>query len=595
MNKRIFILKISSGLQVTVLGILLFVSAGCRKIFDIKPEDQLDASQAYQNVYDADAAVVGIYGKFMGLADRYILLNELRGDLLEYTPNANQHVRELSTHTVSEGNPYASPRPFYELILNCNDVLKNFRIMYAAKKLNEAEFNQRYSDVGALRSFLYLQLGIHFGQVPYVTSPLENVDDVKNMSLFPRLPFNTLIDSLVSFTEALPYKEIYPAGTNLNITVDGYPTEKFYINKKCLLGDLYLWKSSFDPANNTNYVKAAEWYRQVMEAATQGVAGETYYSQYKLGWAGGHNHYVTYSRAGDASSLLYTDGWRIMFENSWTTDGFRREWIWTLPFDSKFKPENSLVKLFSPVGGDYLVKPSQEVMDMWNGEQQVPAQGTPGIPYDARGLLSWKQIGGQPVVMKFLYNYLNYNSGQPVNPLVKNGKWFLYRQTHLHFRFAEAANRAGRHRLSWGLLNNGIAGAYPAPGSDVSAYHNTLWEAYPFNFDARNSGGSGVPFFRADWYRNIGIRARANLVTLAVPASDSLNTIETALIKESAMENAFEGTRWADIMRVALRRNDPAFLADKVYAKLLKDGAGDAAGTRTKLMNPANWYLPFKW
>src|SRR6185436_14542433 len=153
-------------------------------------------------------------------------------------------------------NPYASPRPFYELIINCNDVLKHFQIMYAEKRLNESEFKQRYSDIGALRSFLYLQLGIHFGEVPYVTSPIENVDDVKNASLFPKLKLQLLIDSLINFTEALPFKDVYP-------------TEKFYVNKKCLLGDLYLWKSSFEPANTTNYVKAAEWYRQVMELATQ--------------------------------------------------------------------------------------------------------------------------------------------------------------------------------------------------------------------------------------------------------------------------------------------------------------------------------------
>jgi hypothetical protein len=59
------------------------------------------------------------------------------------------------------------------------------------------------------------------------------------------------------------------------------------------------------------------------------------------------------------------------------------------------------------------------------------------------------------------------------------------------------------------------------------------------------------------------------------------------------LENGFEGTRWADLMRVALRRNDPAFLADKVYAKLLKDGTPNAAAVRAKLMNKANWYLPF--
>jgi len=532
---------------------------------------------------------VGIYGKFMGLADRYVILNELRGDLLDYTSNADEALRQISTHTVTAGNPYASPRPFYELIINCNDVLENFQVMKAEKRMTELEFNQRYSDIGTLRSFLYLQLGIHFGQVPYVTSSLKDIDAVKDASNFPKLTFNVLLDSLINFTEALPFKEVYPAGSNLNITVDGYQTEKFYVNKKIILGDLHLWKG--------NYTKAAEWYRQVMEIATSGPFGENFYSQYKLGWAGGFNHYVTYSRAGDASSLVYNDGWRIMFESNMGSDGFRREWIWALPFDSKFKPDNSLIKLFSPSGGNYLVKPSQEIMDLWDGETQRPAQGL-SIPYDARKLLSTSTVGGQPVAMKYLYNYINYANLLPFNQLTKNGKWFLFRQTQMHMRFAEATNRTGRYRLAWGLLSGGLAAAYPPPTgvTDVTNYHNTLNDSYPFNFDARNSGGTGVPYYRADWYRHIGIRARANVADLTVASpADSLLTIENGILKEGALENAFEGTRWPDLLRIALRRNDPSIIADKVYNKILKDGSGNAAAARAKLMDPPNWYLPFNW
>jgi starch-binding outer membrane protein, SusD/RagB family len=579
-------MKSKVKLSLTVLAAGLFFS-GCKKLFDIKPQDQLDQSQAYQNVFDADAAVVGIYGKFMGLADRYVILNELRGDLLDYTVNADEALRQISTHTVTAGNPYASPKPFYEVIINCNDVLENFQVMVKDKKMTEAEFNQRYSDIGALRSFLYLQLGIHFGEVPYVTNALKDIDAVNNVSNFPRLPFNTLLDSLINFTDRLPFKNVYPTGTNLNLTVDGYQTEKFYVNKKCLLGDLYLWRG--------NYQKAAEWYRDVMEYASVTFGfGEDFYSYYRLGWAGGHNHYVSYGRAGDASTLLYNDGWRVMFDQPYGSNSMRREWIWALPFDSKFKPDNSLIKLFSPIGGSYLIKPSQEVFDLWDGETQLPAQGL-AIPYDARKLLSTMNINGQPVAMKYLYNYINYANLTPFNALTKNGKWFLYRQAHMHLRYIEAANRVGKHRLSWGLLNNGIAGAYPAPGSDVTLYHNTLTEAYPYNFDARNSGGAGVPFYRADWYRNIGIRTRANLSNFSVPASDSLLTIENAVLKEAALETAFEGTRWPDLLRIALRRNDPSIIADKIYNKILKDGSGNAAAARAKLMNPANWYLPFNW
>lgn len=572
-----------------VVVMLLLSFTACKKVFDIKPEDQLDVSNAYQNVYDADAAVVGIYGKFMGLAEQYVVLNELRADLLDVTTNSDENLRQISTHTVKENNPYANPRPFYELILNCNDVMEHFQVMVKEKRMTEDQFNQRYSDIVSLRSFLYLQLGIHFGAVPYVTSSLKSVDEVKNAANFPRLPFNVLLDSLIRVTEAVPFKEQYPTGTNLNITVDGYQTQKFYITKKVILGDLYLWKG--------NYQKAAEYYRQVMETGTQGVVDGRYYSLYKVGWDsnGDIDHYISYSRAGDASTLVYNTQWRIMFEQNYGTSGFDREWVWVLPFDNKFNPQNSLIKLFSPVGGQYLVRPSQEVFDLWDGETQRAAQGG-SIPYDARKLLSTMTIGGQPVAMKYLYNYIGWNTSTALNPLLKNGKWFLFRQTQLHMRFAEAANRSGKYRLAWGLWNSGIAGAYPAPTSDVTNYHNTLNEPYPFNFDARNSGSSGVPYYRADWYRNIGIRARANMTDVAIPAADSLNSIESGLIKETALENAFEGTRWPDLLRISLRRNDPSFIADRVYNKLIKSGisAGAASAARAKLM-ARDYYLPFKW
>lgn len=575
--------------SVLAIGVL----ASCNKIFDLKPQDQLDASQMYRNVYDADAAIVGLYGKFQKLAEQYIVLNELRADMIDYTANADKYLQEISTHNVSEENPYASPRPFYELILNCNDVLENFDVMKRENKMKDAEYQQRYADVGFMRSFLYLQLGIHFGAVPYVTAPLKSVDDVKNnYAQYYRMPFTELLDSLIKFTEGIPFKDEYPAGTNLNITVDGQPTAKWFVNKKFVLGDLHLWRG--------NYTKAASYYRQVMETGTVGTVNGSYYSMYKLGWDsnGDIDHYISYSRNGDASTLITNTQWRVMFEQATTTEGFRREWVWAIPFDSKFLPENPMVKLFSPIGGSYLLKPSQEAIDNWNAQKQKPlgsAPLTPGQPYDARGQLSWRNINGQPVVMKYLYNYLNYTNNLPLNILQKNGKWFLYRQTHLHLRFSEAANRDRKHRLAWGFLNSGIAGAYPAPGSDVTNYHNTLWEPYPYNFDARNSGSSGVPYYRSDWYRNIGIRTRANLVDVSgIAASDSLVTLENALINETALENGFEGTRWPDLMRVALRRNDPAFLADKVYNKLLKDGVPNASATRQKLMDKNNWYLPFK-
>ena len=72
-------------------------------------------------------------------------------------------------------------------------------------------------------------------------------------------------------------------------------------------------------------------------------------------------------------------------------------------------------------------------------------------------------------------------------------------------------------------------------------------------------------------------------------------SIENNIIEEAALELAFEGNRWGDLVRVAMHRNDPSFLADKVYAKLAAEGNPEANSVRARLMSRQNWFLPFRW
>jgi hypothetical protein len=561
---------------------LVFSLGSCSDFLDVQPEDKLVEDQVYRDVYDADAAVIGVYGKFMTLAEKNVILNEMRADLMTTTRNSSPFLKEISEHNVSANNPYASPKEFYVVIQNCNDVLKNFDIMLAQKKFTKDEYNQRYSDIGAIRTWVYLQLGIHYGSVPYITEPIENLEDVKNLSKFPRLPFNQLLDKLVTFTEGLPYKNLYAEGSSLVITVDGYNTAKFFINKECLLGDLQLWKG--------NYLEAASHYKYVMETATRGGADTVLYDTYRVKFAEVISHedlavgYIRYSEQ-DARGLIDSDtgGWRSIFGRSrdllWNS-----EWIWSLPFENNFAPKNPFITLFSNKNGDYLVKPSQTAMNLWNSQRQ-----NNGFPYDARGSkFTYKIVNGDPVIMKYLY------SSEAVTSTVANtkGQWFLYRAAKLHLRYAEAANRNNHQKIAYAMLNFGIKSAYspdPVP-SDVTNIQQTM-EAFPYDFDARMGD---FPNYRANWHRGAGVRGRA-YVTAAGAIGDDMITTENHIINEDALELAYEGNRWEDLVRIALRRNDPAFLADKVYDKLSKEGNSNASAVRSKLMNTSNWYLPFNW
>ncbi|TMI72374.1 MAG: RagB/SusD family nutrient uptake outer membrane protein [Bacteroidetes bacterium] len=599
--------QISRSLFFLLNVLLIFTGISCKKMFDIKPQSQVDQSQAYRNVYDADAAVIGIYGKVMKVAKQYVLWNELRGDLMDITFNSDPYLRQLSEQNVTSNNPYINPQPFYDVILNCNDALKNFKIMLQQNKLKTDEFAQRYSDIGAIRSWLYLQLGVHFGNIPYVTDPLAQVSDLHDSSKFPMIPLSQLIDSLVKFTETLPFLENYPSGTNLQTTVDGYPTSKFFINKNMLLGDLYLWQGQYN--------KAAVSFRKVMDINGPVGNDALWYNQYKISNNASNpaTSSINYSRAQDFSSLNYGPvSWRNLFERPATDNDFNWEWIWVLPFDKNFPPADPFIDLFSINGGSYLVRPSQQAIDNWNSQTQVftftagtstaPVVFGDNFPFDSRGVFTYRYINGQPVIMKYLYNYLNASTaaadGLPLNVLVEQGKWFLARAATLHLHFAEAANRAGYPKVAYALVNRGIGFTYdPVPGGttgrDVTNIQNTNFLPDPYKFDARNGD---APPYRNSWYRNFGIRGRANLKVVTLPATDSVTNVENMILDEDALELAYEGERWPDLLRIAIRRNDPAFIADKIYNKLIKSGlsAGAAGQARSKLM-ARDWFLPFKW
>ena len=67
------------------------------------------------------------------------------------------------------------------------------------------------------------------------------------------------------------------------------------------------------------------------------------------------------------------------------------------------------------------------------------------------------------------------------------------------------------------------------------------------------------------------------------------DAVEDLIIDECALELAFEGTRFSDLCRVALRRGNPDYLATRVAKR--HTGEVDSK-LRSRLMNKANWFLP---
>ena len=559
------IIKIFKKINITfsLIGTCVLLSS-CQKMFDIKPEDTLDKEHMYKTVYDADAVIIGLYGKLSAMADQYVILNELRGDLLSETHKSDPYIREISEHRVSADNPYANPKPFYELIANCNDAMYNFQIMRDKNILDAVQFNQRYTEAGMLRTWLYLQLGIHYGNVPYVTEPILNVNDIKDASKFPKLTFDELLDKLLEFTNTIPAaylnQNTSSASPTLITDMNGYPilngVFKFFIHRKSLVADLNLWKG--------NYQKAAEIYKNVMELDTYSTSNNDQ----------SIDRYDTYRIVNDNSGLsnLMTTGlqipWSAIFNDELAARKVNIERMWTLPLNKDFAPGNPLLNLFN-ASLDYVVKPSALAINNWN--EQIREDGS---LTDRRGLMaSYTLFYNQPAVAKYTLKY------SPATPFEKTGVWVLYRAATMHLRYAEAANRSGYGDVAGVIINDG----FKTKGKIYAT------NPAPFDFD----GSTGT--VNGNWYRNIGIRGRAVNQNVLIEATDVIDT-ENKIINEAALELAFEGYRWPDLLRIALRRqaSEPNYLANKIGDKFDAEGHLSAE-VRTKLSNKANWYLPFKW
>lgn len=70
---------------------------------------------------------------------------------------------------------------------------------------------------------------------------------------------------------------------------------------------------------------------------------------------------------------------------------------------------------------------------------------------------------------------------------------------------------------------------------------------------------------------------------------DSIQYVEDLILQELALETAFEGNRFHDLMRLAIRRNDDSFLANIVAEKYTD--AATKASIRSKLSDRRNWYI----
>lgn len=559
--------QIITKLFITIL--LASFMFSCKKMLDVDPKTVIKEDEHYQNEFDAQTAVLGVAGLFQkNVVEKYVLLGELRGDLLDITSNADEYMQQIALHQADTSNPYINPGDFYKVILTANDALNNLQKMRELEKIKEDEFEEKYSNILAYQCFTYYILGLHFGTVPYFTTSINDIDDLKNLNV-KKLTFDELIDSLIFKMGSLPKTE-----ESYGYITDASTSASKFINKLFFTGDLYLMAN--------NYKEALRYYRAIMDYEYKSCGVH----QYKTSIDAGHGYNYDFEKN-------YNFNWGNMFDfsnaNVYSSSGrYRYEWIWVCEYDNKYEQINSLGDWFSSNYGSYVLKPSQLSMNNW--KNQTLKNGLPG---DLRGQgASWDYEGANPVAKKFLGGSNEFYS---LNPSIG-----IYRTGLLHLRAAEAINRMGYPDVALALLNTDEGLAYDPVANKYP--DNKLIEFVDSTIDFFGDPLSLKHENNLAYDYNVGVRGRvyvAKPTFSALTKQDSINRVEEIISTEYALEAAYEGDRWANLLRMAKRRisespNDGVdFLANAIAAKFEASGdAATAAAIKAKLKDQNNWFLP---
>jgi starch-binding outer membrane protein, SusD/RagB family len=588
-----------------ILSGIFFVSC-----IDTDNMEVLDESNHFRNIADVQKSIIGLYSKVMETAEQTVILNELRADMMDVTSNANQELQGISYFTSNAENTWVNPVPFYSVIQNCNDMLYHFDIMLANNDFTKDEYNEFYSDVMTVRCWTYLQIGTLFGKIPYLTEPIKSLNDL-NVDESQYINLDQLIPKLIASMEALPTLNQYTAISGmLDKTLNTHNLNYYYINKRCLLTELYLW--------DDQYLMAAKTFRDFHVNGGTETAWKRYKTisyVYQGSFEGAFM--VTYTRYlwNDFNSLINV--WLNMFSLGMEEQWANYENITCMTFDKNFTPIYPFIRLTGTEGaGQYLVKPSANAIDNYWG---VQVQNN-GFTFDGRGEGGSYVTDDQsrPVITKYTHDF-DINA-----PYEQAGKWFIYRAGWLNLLYAEACNRyadqggyvdgdtlkpySGFRRLTKAFLNTGLStefaftkangNSYPTDSVAISGWNGGNYFPYPFDFDARYSS---VPYVRGYWRDHSGIRNRASLTAKTYdPAATTLSEVrfyEKAILDELALETAFEGHRWRDILRIARRWNreqagsGTALLNEVIGAKFAKNGKTAPVFADDE----SNWYLPVKF
>jgi starch-binding outer membrane protein, SusD/RagB family len=599
---------------------LLFFNS-CKDFFEPDQELNLTEDKLFDDWYEYRSVAMGMYGLQQQLVEQLLILGELRGDLLTITENADAEMVEIYNFNPSRENKYASPTNFFKLISATNNfikVLQHERPEVMDPKSPVTNYDRLYGEALCMRAWAYFNAVRIYGKVPFIHESLTSITEIEDYLNSS----DTYIDSvaIVYSKDGFYNDTIYNQPIELekqyfdqHLVIDYFTSElerkvkavgvNHYINNNDISWEVTIW--------NTHAMNA--------------LMGHMYLTEGDLAKAAHYFEKIVY---------LSSDNYRYQLDESFSNWSWRnifsgidsREHIYTLWFNKTYFQQNDFQMFFEPRNPHrYMLKPTRQAVLNWetiwdnysmsiNNSQpwrtRITNKGMPGDFWRGYGLSYSYLRDGEPIPEMMIRGMLYLKSEndlrtaslitEDADTVVWKYSWnkdvydmdpnyIIYRAAGIHLLLAEVYTY-------WAFDRNGIVLTFTSNAVNIvnnGANYSAAGNRDQLGVRGRvGFGGStdGIRVGNINYVHDPFTNEVIDYIDLTGNFIGLQELLEEKVMEEKARELAFEGERFYDLMRVAKRRNDPSFLAEKVSAKY---PAGQREQMYNLLMDERNWYINY--
>ena len=512
-----------------VCAICSFTS--CADFLEIKDQREIILEDFWNEKADVETVVTGCYSALQeaDARKRMMIWGEFRSDNIMSGNNINSdgNLYNILKENITAKNSYTTWVNFYDVINRCNTVLK-YAPDVAAKDpaYTEGDLKANIAEVVALRSLCYFYLIRTFRDVPFSREAFT--DDDQKMDL-PATPFKEVLNNIINDLESVKNDAVkrYPE------TKDRYQTGRITQDAiNAMLCEMYLWAEDYD-----NCIK----YADIVIASKKAYAKE-YDKKYRR--TGSNNEALIEKRL-NGFPLIYDNLQGTTFGTPYRTiftdtdrEFAAREVIFELNYDSSpassGMPANSAVSSFygnerSEVG---LVTGSSYI----DGETQEPT-AKELFEMDKKNLNDSRR-------------YLNYNTSTKSIVKLASQRISIDMSTPSTPRVSLSLYADNENSSHWVIYRLSDIMLLKAEALCLKMKDGTDTEDIAYNAPYMNEAFNLV---NAIMKRSI---CKATLIDTDTikPADYASKTLMTELVKrERRRELMFEGKRWYDLVRYAMR------------------------------------------